>query len=112
MTDTFDAVLAEMLAVAENEGCATDWRIRHWRDCLSAAHAAELDALHEQMDVTLQAWSAEKSRAEAAERDAMELRDELETLLNVIEGHPVALPIEAQAAQARVAIATTEQAGT
>lgn len=89
MTEPFDAVLAE-------------YRRCRWRDRLSAAHAAEvaearrtadywkaelieankvLDTLRRQSEETVRALHAEatehKARAEAAERDARELRDTL-----------------------------------
>src|SRR5690606_27244209 len=93
MTDTFDAVLAEMRAESRfSDGrlvhdAATGGQLESWADRLAAAHAAEvakrdariaaLEADKKAMFIRAREWATrsgeQEQRAEAAERDARRL---------------------------------------
>lgn len=84
MTETFDAVLAEVEEIAQfaaihHPGAddALHDRIMQVKARLAAAHAAEVEVLQATLRYAAEQGVQDQARAEAAERDAKELRDTL-----------------------------------
>ncbi len=128
MTDTFDAVLAEMREQATRwkmaEGnpnlapslSAVACAMNHNADRLAAAHAAEVaerDAVVRKANAQAEDFERRyylaMDRAEAAERDARSKQARIDALM--LEYCPEEMTPE-QVAEWKGAIATTEQAGT